>query len=439
MSYWRGLTIEDRLVAAGHRPSGFDYLRFVLATSIIAFHAPVVTQDALGGIPFWGTGAGTVAKFILPMFFSLSGFLVAGSLERNSSLIGFYTLRALRIVPALAVEVAMSALILGPILTSKSLTEYFSAPEFRSYFFNMIGYIHYRLPGVFHDNPLPDIVNQQLWTIPSELGCYLALGALAVASLVRRRGSLIVLVVAGQIIWAIFAWRATSLTRAPIAPGGTLILAFTCGVAFYRYKTSIKINLPIFISVTIASLYAATLPRSEFLLSIPACYMTVFLGLLNPPRHKFIASGDYSYGLFLYGFPIQQVVALMGSWTHHWWINFIFAYPVTLAVAILSWHKVEKPALALRKAIPTMERMAHAIFRTEPLLIKSDSLRVLGSIQSTVRLLGILFAGTAVLLLINASDGLGVIAASGAFAAFVGSGLLTRLSLSRQHTSKMER
>lgn len=425
MLEWRGSTIEDRLIASRFRPSGFDYMRFILATSIIAFHAPGVTQDSLGNI--LGALAGIAFKFLLPMFFSLSGFLVAGSLERNASIIGFYTLRALRIVPALAVEITLSALILGPILTTVPLTEYFSAPEFRSYFLNIVGYMHYRLPGVFHSNPFPDIINQQLWTVPSELNCYLALGALAVASLVRRRIFLVLLIIAGQVIWANFAWSGPSLIRAAIAPGGTLILAFICGVAFYRYKTFIRMSWPLFFGITAVTLFAATLPRSEFFLSIPVCYMTIFLGLLNPYRHKFIASGDYSYGLFLYGYPIQQVMASTGSWAHHWWLNLVLAYPVALLIAIISWHKIEKPALGLRTAIPAMERAVREIFKTEPLLSHTQTVHV-HSVQLALRLGGTVCAGATVLLLINASDILGVIAATVTFAAFAGANLTVRLT-----------
>ena len=425
MTEWKGSTIEDRLITSRFRPSGFDYMRFILATSIIAFHAPGITQDSLGNV--LGPLAGVAFKFLLPMFFSLSGFLVAGSLERNASIIGFYTLRALRIVPALAVEITLSALILGPVLTTVPLTEYFSAPEFRSYFLNIIGYMHYRLPGVFHSNPFPDIVNQQLWTVPSELNCYLALGALAVASLVRRRIFLLLLIAAGQVIWANFAWNGPSLVRAAIAPGGTLILAFICGVAFYRYKDLIRMSWPLFLGITAATLFGATLPQSELFLSIPVCDMTVFLGLLNPHRHKFIASGDYSYGLFLYGYPIQQVMASTGSWAQHWWLNLILAYPVALLIAIISWHKIEKPALGLRKAIPAMERAIREVFKTEPLLSHTQTGHV-HLTQLALRLVGAMCAGATVLLLINASDFFGEVAATATFVAFAGASLTARIA-----------
>ena len=97
------------------------------------------------------------------MFFALSGFLVAGSMERTPKLSQFLTLRIIRLVPALAVEVLLCALILGPLVTNKPLWDYFAAPEFWAYFRNIVGDVHFTLPGVFEDNKLPRIVNASLW------------------------------------------------------------------------------------------------------------------------------------------------------------------------------------------------------------------------------------------------------------------------------------
>jgi peptidoglycan/LPS O-acetylase OafA/YrhL len=77
---------------------------------------------------------------------------------------------------------------------------------------------------------------------------------------------------------------------------------------------------------------------------------TVYLGLLNPPKLGLLFSGDYSHGLYLYGFPIRQAVASAGNWTHHWYINFGIALPLAAGVAYLSGNHLEKPFLT-RKAL----------------------------------------------------------------------------------------
>jgi peptidoglycan/LPS O-acetylase OafA/YrhL len=117
-------------------------------------------------------------------------------------------------MPALTVEVLLSALVLGPVLTTASLENYFLSADFRLYFLNILGDIHYHLPGVFLSNPVT-VVNGQLWTVPWELVCYIVLAALAVTGVFRRRHwlvlSLLGLYVALQFLVP-YWWR--------LAPGG---------------------------------------------------------------------------------------------------------------------------------------------------------------------------------------------------------------------------
>src|SRR5690606_37195273 len=123
---------------------------------------------------------------LLPLFFALSGHLVSGSLDRSNSLGVFLGLRALRIFPALAIDPLLCALVLGPLVPTLPLMEYHQHRQLLEYFQNILGIIHYHLPGVFEDNPITE-VNGQLWTIPAELECYILLAALAAVGMHRRR------------------------------------------------------------------------------------------------------------------------------------------------------------------------------------------------------------------------------------------------------------
>ncbi len=119
-----------------------------------------------------GTAGGTRSwQVVLPAFFALSGFLVSTSLFRSKTIFEFVTLRVVRMMPALFGEVLISALLLGPLLTAFTIQEYFSSRQFYVYWLNIIGEIHFQLPGLFLDNPDPGRVNLQLWTIPLELKC----------------------------------------------------------------------------------------------------------------------------------------------------------------------------------------------------------------------------------------------------------------------------
>ena len=133
------------------------------------------------------TGLGRpITLSYLPMFFALSGFLVTASALRTRRLIPFLGLRVLRLLPALFVEVTLSAIILGAIFTQLPLSQYYASPMFWSYFLNIIGDIHFFLPEVFTNNNT-DIVNSNLWTLPWELQCYIVMSVMIVTGVVFRR------------------------------------------------------------------------------------------------------------------------------------------------------------------------------------------------------------------------------------------------------------
>jgi peptidoglycan/LPS O-acetylase OafA/YrhL len=123
----------------------------------------------------------------MPAFFALSGFLVTGSALRLRVTSTFLAFRALRILPALAVEVTLSALVLGPIFTRLPWSEYFTDPQFFRYFANIIGWVTFYLPGVFEVTNRVPIVNGNLWTLPPEFDSYFITAALMGTALLYRR------------------------------------------------------------------------------------------------------------------------------------------------------------------------------------------------------------------------------------------------------------
>ena len=218
-------------------PSGFDYLRVILALGIMSGHSALICYGKVYDPGIIGGYFLRLQLMIVPMFFGLSGFLVARSLERSKTLITFLGLRAFRIVPALSVEVFLSALILGSFFTTKDLRSYFSDAQFYSYFLNVIGEIHYQLPGVFRSNPDPT-VNGQLWTIPWELVCYIALAALAASGVFYRRHLLLM-----SLIGLYVAQIGNSIIRPKVdldnAGGATVVVCFVAGLVIYRYREKI--------------------------------------------------------------------------------------------------------------------------------------------------------------------------------------------------------
>ena len=295
-------TLATRLGYTKNWPSGFDYMRLILALGVIWSHSKLLTDDWGNIPPFLAHISAPFVAFLLPMFFALSGFLVAGSLERSNTLITFLRLRVFRIMPALTVEVLLSALVLGLLLTTIPLERYFLLPKFRLYFLNVLGDVHYYLPGVFSSNPVT-VVNGQLWTVLWELVCYIALATLAITGTFQRRHWLVLSLVGlymAQIVLDII-----KTNRSPwIVGGSSLVISFVSGLVLYLFREQIPWSSPLCLLMAGLSLLLFSIPHGLRFAAIPSAYVTVYLGLLNPSRNKIILSGDYSYGLYLYGFPI---------------------------------------------------------------------------------------------------------------------------------------
>ncbi|MDO9002146.1 MAG: acyltransferase [Aquabacterium sp.] len=346
-------TLAARLMATNNRPSGFDYMRIVLALGVIASHAfllsygPDVQYGRLANMGF------SLTTLIVPMFFALSGFLVAGSLERTRTLVSFMGLRVFRIMPALSVEVLLSALILGPLLTTLPLGEYLTHPDFHMYFWNVLGHIHYELPGLFETNPLQS-VNGQLWTVPYELACYVVLCMLAVLGIFKDRIWL---------LWFMVLLHALQIGNTILRPnldyhgagGTTLVMAFIAGLLVYRFRDKLVWSARCALAMAALSLLLITLPNGIRFAALPIAYFTVYLGLLNPPRQATLLGGDYSYGIYLYGYPIQQMVVALLPQHREWYINMLLATPCTIAIAYCSWWLIEKPVMDRRQILTTLE------------------------------------------------------------------------------------
>src|SRR5260370_7111914 len=152
---------------------GFDFLRIFLATAIIAWHTASLTGhlEMARASAFW-----FFEYALVPMFFVLSGFLVAGSGMRLSTK-NFVLNRASRIVPALFADIVFAALLIGPLATTLPVNLYFTGPTFFTYFLNIAGWVHYSLPGVFESTPSPD-VNGPLFTLPYLISSYIHFPAL---------------------------------------------------------------------------------------------------------------------------------------------------------------------------------------------------------------------------------------------------------------------
>lgn len=288
------------------------------------------------------------------IFFCASGFLVAGSLIASQSARDFIVARALRIYPGLWTALLLSVVAIGMLESSYSIAGFFSSIDTWKYLAKnavmVLGDAVY-LPGAFENNPLQGAVNGSLWTLPLELRAYLVLVAIWLLATALRRVVAVTFsqvcivataAVAGFAIWSIFAGQPNKFF--------TLLVVFLLGVVFRLFGRWITLN--VWAAAAILLVLSAILSldlrlfRLAYIFALP--YLLLCLVYLPSGRiRKFNEVGDYSYGIYIYAFPIQQF--LVAGWVSSVAGLITASFVTTLLMAVLSWHLVEKKSLALRE------------------------------------------------------------------------------------------
>ena len=370
------------MTTATPRPAlwpGFHFLRHLLSVIILAFHGYVLAFGGNGNIGYTKgallatAGHLTTKQLVIEalrpglfalvgMFFALSGFLVLGSALRTRDTRQFFTLRGLRILPALCTEVALSAFILGPLVTEAPLAGYFSSGLTYSYFGNIVGMIQYELPGVFTHNPLPDIVNVNLWTLHAEFFCYLMMGALMISGLLYRTRLVSWLIVAAVIgagiVAAIPALGLPARYEATHFQSWFLVVMFALGMLFALHQSRIPINAWLCVACVGGYFVLMVTGLCDALAGVLLTYVMLYLGACSFTWFDRLVKDDCSYGIYLYGYPITQTVVFMlgdrlqaVSGAPRLVIVASLSISVTFAFALFSWRWIEKPFLRLKRVL----------------------------------------------------------------------------------------
>jgi peptidoglycan/LPS O-acetylase OafA/YrhL len=286
----------------------------------------------------------------LPSFFFLSGLLVTQSLYKSSSWKNFLWKRLLRIYPSACLSVLLAAWIMGPFVTSFDLKTYFSSPTLYQYLLTCsLLHINFLLPGVFSHSVLNTAaVNASLWTISMELKLYMGLLAVWMAKIPGKRKLLAVLI--ATLVTAYFFSGEIPVSQ-HLSPYLTYGVQFLNGVFCYLHKDKIiprgfwLLLLPLAFA---ASLWLDIFSFTAYLL-IPA--LIIFAATHGVSYLKKITPrADLSYGIYVFAFPVQQLVA---NYLHPAgpFMLFILSVIAVSPLAILSWYGVEKRALLLKGRI----------------------------------------------------------------------------------------
>jgi len=349
-----------RLATVAHgRDNNFHLVRLLAASAVLLSHSFPLATGSVATEPLRARLGCTPGSIAVALFFTISGLLVTMSLVRRNSVADFVRARFFRIWPALTAAIVLAIFVIGPIFTALPLPAYFSAHDTWRYLAKNLVLLHgiaYTLPGVFDGNPPPHAVNGSLWTLPSEVWCYLYLLAAWIA--VRKLTSEKVFRIFVTALWlALLCWHCWAMGHSTLEQSPPrLNLMFTSGVAIYLYRNSAVLSWR-WLGAVIVALAVSTINQQAFGVVYVLALPYIMLCLSYLPRGRILSFnklGDYSYGVYVYAFPIQQtlmcLVPTLGPAA-----LFAAAMPTTLALAVLSWHFIEKPALRLaRPARPSL-------------------------------------------------------------------------------------
>ncbi|HMJ33995.1 MAG TPA: acyltransferase [Baekduia sp.] len=321
------------------RRNSFDLLRLAAALAVLVSHSFALAGDRE---PHVGSLAlGTIAVLV---FFAISGFLITQSWILEPRLLTFLGKRALRIMPALVAVLVLCALVLGLVATTLPPTDYLTDAGVWKYVgANALMKTTYELPGVFTSNPFPGAVNGSLWTLKHEVRCYLLVAMVGLAGLLRDRRA------ATAALLAAIGVAAGADGHGPDVLGDPVLLRSFCVAALlYVWRERVPWSVPAAVALLGAWVATSGSEAGVWVATLALPYATILAAYALPASWQRLTSrGDISYGVYLWAFPVQQVVA--SAW-HDVPPGMLIALtlPATVALAIASWVLIERPAMRLK-------------------------------------------------------------------------------------------
>jgi len=330
------------------RDNNFNLIRFVAAAAVLIAHCfDLVTPEIAATLPvnLEQLGVGRVA---VDVFFIVSGFLVTRSVLTQPTLIDYAMARVLRLVPALLVTCIAIAFVLGPLVTQAAWRDYFADPRTWLYVPLTASLITHSmtLPGVFDGLPQSGVIDSPLWTLRYETICYLLLALFALSGVLttRFRAAAALTALLGIYLFVTFAtsWRAES---GGIENVSRFTLDFFLGGALFIFADRLRLDGRL--ALALGALAALSFGTGAFEIAsrLALAYGVLWFALVPAGAlRRFNRLGDYSYGLYILHFPIQQTLVMLDPDITPGWL-LLCSFPAVLAFSILSWHFVEHPAL----------------------------------------------------------------------------------------------
>ena len=321
----------------------------IASSAVLVSHAYPISLGATAIEPLETTLNIKLGTLAVLTFFTISGFFVSQSFDGRNTVTEFIIARALRLYPGLLLALVATVLIVGPIFTTKDIATYFSDYETILYVpCNLsLKWLQYGLPSVFHDNPYANSINGSLWSLIYEVVCYglvVVVGTVGVTARRSRFGAFLCLYLAAHH----YLVQRDLRDHVLIANFQQLAFPFVVGMAFYQYRQFVPMNAFLCAIGGICALLAYDTSWFREIFTLSWSYSVFYLGYLRiRTLGAYNRLGDYSYGMYIFAFPIEQIVAAV--WKGVSPLSLIaVSFPIAVWCAFFSWHLVESRALSYR-------------------------------------------------------------------------------------------
>jgi peptidoglycan/LPS O-acetylase OafA/YrhL len=337
-----------------HADNSFDTLRLFFAVLVIFSHSFALGRGSDDTEPLFMLTHGqiTFGNVSVWAFFVISGFLIAQSWTRSPKPAKFLKRRIARIYPGFIVAALLSALVVVPLAADTATDRPLGIV---SLLWQTLRLQVFDAPPVFVHNALPNVLNGSLWSVPFEFWCYTGIMLLGLTGMLLRRWLVAV------IFGAVIAWH-LYLSITGWAPGGKLLGVifgfplfwaivlpfFLAGSLFHLFGGTALLRRPLMIAALAVLIVSNFIPNG-LLVALPICGAYLLLGLAYQPWLRPLnlgRYGDFSYGTYLYAFPIQQLIVKLGGGTMAPLKLFLLSAPLAVGAGALSWFLVERHFLA---------------------------------------------------------------------------------------------
>jgi peptidoglycan/LPS O-acetylase OafA/YrhL len=331
------------------RNNNFDLLRLSFAFVVLLVHMVTLTKST--DLVFLKSYLS--AQVAVDGFFVISGFLIVRSFEYSTTLKSYFLKRMRRVYPAYFVVVILSVLV-GYFITGDNVESYLSASTFKYLLFNLffLNFLQPELPGVFADNPL-NAVNGALWTIKIEVAFYLTVPIFV--KFISRFGALKVLVVVYALSTAYVylfdyfseVYQSGFLKQLGRQFPGQLRF-FVSGALIYYFLRFFHQNRWM---IFVVSLLGICVSGMEVIYPLCLGVMVIYSALFLPQLLNFANIGDYSFGLYIFHFPIIQTLIHLNIFNDKPYLFAGVAIVVTVLFASVSWNLIEKPFIKSKRKV----------------------------------------------------------------------------------------